>query len=190
MNDIYQTLDDRNNPDVIESEGPFKCRSNTSWLGDGYYFWDTFEELAHFWGKKSGYNNYVVCKAEADLSENICYDLFGNLKHIKEFRNIIDFMESEGLLDDKTTVKRIIEFMRKKGSFQHHAIRVFGINTISNSEDNKDFILRFKFIDHKVSHQYLDMIPAVQVCIYNCIKVSLNNYRIIYPDIYVEGYVI
>ena len=190
MNELYQTLEDRNNPDEIEREGPFKCGTDTSWLGDGYYFWDTFDELAHFWGKNSGYENYVICKAQADLSENLCYDLFGNTTHIKDFRNILNFMEREGILNDKTTVKRVISYMRAKNLFQHYAIKVVGVNSISEKEDNKDFILRLKFIDHKKSPVYLDMLPPIQVCIFNCSKVSLSDYRIIYPDIYVEGYLV
>ena len=42
---IFQTLEDRNNPDEVESQGPFIC-TNNPWLGKGYYFWDTFLDLA------------------------------------------------------------------------------------------------------------------------------------------------
>lgn len=35
MNDktLYQTVEDRNNPLEIESEGPFLCVRNNAWLG-------------------------------------------------------------------------------------------------------------------------------------------------------------
>jgi len=36
---IYQTLEDRGNPDEIERNGPFSCNWNNSWLGTGCYFW-------------------------------------------------------------------------------------------------------------------------------------------------------
>ena len=49
---IFQTLEDRNNPDEVESQGPFIC-TNNPWLGKGYYFWDTFLDLAHWWGTKA-----------------------------------------------------------------------------------------------------------------------------------------
>lgn len=187
---LYQTLEDRNNPDAIEQDGPFKCRRDTSWLGDGYYFWDSFIELAHFWGKNSGYSDYIICSAEADLNENNCYDLFGNINHILDFKNIVQLLEKEGVIDNKTTVKRIITYMKSKGLFQHNAIKVAGVNSISNQEENDQYTLRFNFIDHKKSDVYLDLIPPIQVCIFNCNKVSLKNYKIIYPDIYVEGFVI
>lgn len=35
--ELYQTVEDRDNPDYVLENGPFKCISN-AWLGDGYYF--------------------------------------------------------------------------------------------------------------------------------------------------------
>ena len=34
----YQTLENRNNPDKIEEQGPFLCSHKNAWLGKGYYF--------------------------------------------------------------------------------------------------------------------------------------------------------
>ncbi|PQA89835.1 hypothetical protein B0A70_15495 [Chryseobacterium piscicola] len=188
LNSLYQTLEDRNNPEDIEYYGPFKCRKKTSWLGDGYYFWDSFLELAHFWGKNSGYGTYVICHATADLNENLCYDLVGNYSHMKDMINIVNRMESEGLVNKTTTVKRIIEFMRKIDCFNQYAIRVIGTNSIANNDGNDSFLQRFKF-DSKLP-AYLDLIPPIQVCIYDCAKVSLQDYRIIHPDIYTDEYLV
>ncbi len=164
LNYLYQTLEDRNNPEDIENKGPFKCRKKTSWLGDGYYFWDGFIELAHFWGKKSGYVNYVICHATADLNEDLCYDLVGNISHITDMKNIVSRMASEGLAGKATTVKRILEFMKKINCFKQHAIRVSGTSSIAVNDENESFLQRFKF-DEKLP-AYLDLIPPIQVCIY------------------------
>lgn len=43
---LYQTVEDRNNPDDVEQHGPFLCTNKMAWLGHGYYFWDTFINLA------------------------------------------------------------------------------------------------------------------------------------------------
>lgn len=188
LNYLYQTLEDRNNPEYIESNGPFKCRHKTSWLGDGYYFWDGFIELAHFWGKNSGYVNYVICNATANLNEDLCYDLVGNISHITDMRNIVNRMVSEKLADKKTTVKRILEFMKKNGCFKQHAIRVSGTSSIAANDGNESFLQRFKF-DEKLP-AYLDLIPPIQVCIYDCAKVSLQDYQIIHPDIYTDDYLV
>ncbi|GEN77493.1 hypothetical protein [Chryseobacterium hagamense] len=188
MNYLYQTLEDRNNPEYIDANGPFKCRKKTSWLGDGYYFWDSFIELAHFWGKNSGYTNYVICHATADLNEELCYDLASNISHIKDMRNIVDRMVSEGYANKGTTVKRIIEFMKKIHCFTHYAVRILGTSSIAANDGNESFLQRFKF-DEKLP-AYLDLIPPIQVCIYDCTKVSLNSYQIIYPDIYTDDYLV
>lgn len=188
LNQLYQTLEDRNNPEEIENKGPFKCRTLTSWLGEGYYFWDGLIELAHFWGKNSTYSEYVICSAEATLNDSNCYNLISNIEHLKDFRNIVELMEKEGLIDEKTTVRRIITFMIERNLFQHYAIKAIGTNSIADKEENKSFTLRFKF-DFKLP-AYLDIIPPIQICIFNCQKVGLTNYKIIHPDIYVESYLI
>ena len=43
---IYQTLENRDNADEVERDGPFLCNRKNAWLGTGYYFGDTFVELA------------------------------------------------------------------------------------------------------------------------------------------------
>ena len=50
---LFQAIKDLDNPDEIEQNGPFKCRREDAWLGEGYYFWDSFVELAHWWGRES-----------------------------------------------------------------------------------------------------------------------------------------
>ena len=52
----YQTLEDRDNPDEIETNGSYRCRSSNAWLGIGYYFWDSNAQWANEWGEKS-YSN-------------------------------------------------------------------------------------------------------------------------------------
>ena len=190
MKKLYQTLENRSNPDEIENYGPFKCRTATSWLGEGYYFWDGFIELAHFWGKNGAYSNYVICEADADLHDENCYDLVGNIEHLKDFRSIIALTEQEGLVDNGTTVRRILTFMKDRGLFKHSSVRASAINSINDVEDNKDFTLRVKFIEHKKSSAYLDVIPPIQICIFDCSKVALKNYKIVFPDYYVEGYAV
>jgi len=68
---IYQTLEERGNPDDIESYRPFICRSKTAWLAHDYYFWDSFIENAHWWGTKIDTDEYVICEAEASFNPQI-----------------------------------------------------------------------------------------------------------------------
>ncbi len=188
MKKLYQTLEDRGNPDEVQDCGPFRCRTDNAWLGEGYYFWEYFIELAHFWGQNCRYSNYIICEATANLNDNNCYDLVDNFNHIQDFKNIFQLMTDEGLVNEKTTVRRIISFMQAKGLFQHSAIRVVGTNSIAGKEKNEQFTQRVRF-DNKLP-AFLDLIPPIQICILNIANVSLNDYSIVYPDIYVQGYVV
>lgn len=99
---IYQTLEDRNNPDEVESQGPFLCNRKDAWLGNGYYFWDSFIENAHWWGKEGArYKSYLICESSFHLNEK-CFDLYDNPEHIKNLIEIINIMKINGLYDKKT----------------------------------------------------------------------------------------
>ena len=68
---LYQTLDDNDNADYVEQNAPFPCDRKNSWLGTGYYFWDTFIENAHWWGEVNYKNSYIICKAVCDFDTDI-----------------------------------------------------------------------------------------------------------------------
>lgn len=42
---LYQTVEDRDNPDNIEAEGPFKCTRKDAWLGEYYNNSDGHQEF-------------------------------------------------------------------------------------------------------------------------------------------------
>lgn len=183
---IYQTLDDRENPDQIEQEGPFLCTRNNAWLGDGYYFWDTFIDNAHWWGKVSLNDNYVICEANFDFHTDTCFDLVGKTEHMVDFERSINLMKSKKLLNRKTTVARVLSYMKDTLKlFSYNAIRVYGVH--SKSKDLKPNY-RLKFDLGKP--QYLDYKPAIQICIYSFDNLNFGNYCIVYPDDYVSGYVV
>ncbi len=102
--EVYQTLENRGtNLNKLVSEGPYLCNWENSWLGDGYYFWDTFIENAHWWGQeiRKYPNGYIICKAICDYSDESCFDLAGNTEHLKMLKDTYDFMKKEGLLTTK-----------------------------------------------------------------------------------------
>lgn len=70
MSVLYQTLEDRDNVDYVEANGPFLGNVRDRWLGKGYYFWDTFIDAAHYWGfvsyKVKG-KDYIIAKSEVDI---------------------------------------------------------------------------------------------------------------------------
>lgn len=187
---IYQTLEDRGNVDEIEDNGPFFCNWRNSWLGDGYYFWDTFKENAHWWGKVHRKDNYIICEAIVDFNTENCFDLVGNTDHLMDFGVSIEFMKEIGVLNKNTTVSRVIKFMQENNLFTYSAIRAFGINSKS-----KNFHPNYRVILESNSNQrsqYLSYKPEIQICIVRSQldKLNFREYKVIYPDIYNPDYAV
>jgi len=187
---LYQTLKDKGNPDYIENNAPFLCKWSNAWLGDGYYFWDTFIENAHWWGKMRHGTSYVICKAECDFSSDLCFDLVGDTEHMQVFDDTIKFLKSKKLVNEETTVSRIINFLRTKiPDFNFEAIRVYGIKSISDhKEEYKKY--RHRLIFEESKDQYLDYKPAIQLCLFKKTSMNLRNLKIEFPDEYNSEYVI
>lgn len=181
---LYQTLEDRENPDKIEAEGPFICRSTGAWLGDGYYFWDTHIELGHWWGKTNySVRGYVVCRAFAIL-DNSCWDLHGNGNHRLQFENVCKQMVDEGIAKPESLlVPNVIAFLKKK-KFPFKAIRALGMGSISSNQTEDSIVYRIKFKENKYS--YLDLHPPVQLCLIEKKALSIKEYLIVFPQNYVE----
>lgn len=184
---VYQTLEDKGNLEEIKSDGPFPCYWDNTWLGDGYYFWDTFLENAHWWGKSRKYSNgYIICKAIYDHDNNLCLDLVGNIEHMEWFANSYYFLkEKEGFADSNTTVKRIIVYLQHLNLFPYDAVRAVGIQSKSL---NSEYSLTFNF-EAKL-RAYLDLLPPIQICFYKKNSLNLRNYEIVYPQEYSDGYVV
>jgi hypothetical protein len=187
---LYQTVEDRTNPDVIAENAPFVCNADNAWLGDGYYFWDSFIELAHWWGSMKYKKNYVICSFKCDFDSSLCFDLVGETEHMKQFSESIDFLKQQNLVDENTTVSRIISFLRDKvGGFNYEAVRAHGIGSVSDTSPKvKKF--RHRMVFEFGGRQYLDYKPAIQICIYKKNGLNLRNGRIEYPDKYIKEFVI
>lgn len=187
---LYQTLKDKENPDYIEENAPFKCNWNNAWLGDGYYFWDTFIENAHWWGQVRHDKSYVICKAECDFSSDLCFDLVGDTEHMLDFSNCIERLRTEKLLNENTTVSRVLTFLKEKISgFNFEAIRVYGIKSISEHKQEYDQY-RHRLIFELSKPQYLDYKPAIQLCLFKKKSLNLRNVKIEYPDEYNSDFII
>ncbi len=188
---LYQTLEDRDNPDYVEENAPFKCNWKNTWLGEGYYFWDTFIDNAHWWGEVRYNNAYMICEVTCDFNSAICFDLVGETEHMVEFSNAIDFLRQKQLITKKTTVSRIISFLKNKidGFQKYEAIRVYGIKSISEYKDEYNkYIFRLNF--ETLKPQYLDYKPAIQICIFKKNGMNLRDTKLIYPDEYNTDYLI
>jgi hypothetical protein len=190
---IYQTLQDRDNIDEIENGGPFLCNWTNAWLGNGYYFWDTHIELAHWWGRTrylSKKKAYVICSAKITRDYK-CWDLHGEGNHRLEFINAVEELITAGLFKKEVTrVPQVIEFLKMRNFFteKYDSIRVMGSNSvgISYKKDTQKVMWRMFFEDDLPG--FYEIIPAVQICLFTKKSQTFKNYRVIYPDYYNEDY--
>lgn len=192
MRKAFQTLEDRDIHNV-ESNGPFICNNKHAWLGNGYYFWDSFIDNAHWWGKEvTKYRNgYIICEANYLLDEKRCFNLVDNPEHLTQFNQTKNILISEGLYKQNvTTVARVIKFIKEKiGIFNYEAIRAYGVNSINPvSTFSKRTI--FQYREDKMSFQYLDSVPAIQICFFTKKSLDLNRFRIIFPVEYIDDYLV
>lgn len=182
---LYQTVDNKDNPDEVENKGPFLCK-RTPWLGKGYYFWDSFIELAHWWGRQGYANNYMICEAICNDNPNDIFDLLGNTDHMKEMRMYKELLEKRKQKEKITPAFILMHMQKHSGSFHYAAIRACGIDSI-----NKDYKLRAnRMIFKEGNRAYLDLTPAIQICVLDKKKIGLSNYRVIFPTEYCQYYVV
>src|ERR1035437_8330713 len=83
----YHTVEDREDPQFVEDNAPFKCKSENAWVSDGYYFWEKDIKRAHDWGIHAcGPQNYIIAKVKLFLTN--LFDLIGDREHQEEIQEI------------------------------------------------------------------------------------------------------
>lgn len=188
---LYQTLKDKGNPEYVLENAPFSCNWDNTWLGEGFYFWDTFVENAHWWGEVRHKNKYIICQTICDFNTDKCFDLVGDTDHMSDFSNSIEFLKDQNIITitPETTVARVLEFIKTKIGFDYEAIRVYGIKSISEYKEEYQKY-RFRLIFELSRPQFLDYKPAIQICIFEKNGLNRRDLTIIYPDEYNLDYVI
>ena len=177
LQNLLQTVSDSDNPDYVESHGPFFCRKSP-WLGEGYYFWDGLISRAHWWGKVHYDDKYMICQAYAHIEDELYLDLAGDMSQLKYFEKCYDAINEK--FDGKVkTVSFVIAKLKKDNNFPYKAMRVLSEFC---GGDEKKIVFTLK------SHSYLNLTPPMQICIYD--RSLIKDYHIIYPEAYcLEGYV-
>ncbi len=177
MVNLYQTLANRENPDYIERNGPVKCNSLTAWLGNGYYFWEHFIDNAHWWGKENHKNNYIICKSSYDRDDNDCLDLIDNYDDLQSLIEFVGYLESIGQYNSSTSMSRVLEYFRK--NLEIKAVRA---NPIGSKQRT---FPKHKIIVHPKSCVYIDLMPPVQVCIFDK-SIMASPIKVIFPLEYIS----
>lgn len=174
--EAYQTLEDRDNIDEIEMDGPFKCTHSKSWLGIGYYLWDTNFDWAKEWGY-SAYEKYnkdfIIATCRIDLSKN-CFDLVGSVQNQSDLKEAIKVMIDSGKIknENQATIPNLIMFLKNQGLFQYKSIRAC---------DMHSKILKLYFTKDK---EYMVINQRVQICVIEKKDVLLRPFSVVYPEKY------
>lgn len=170
----YHTLQDQGNVDVIERNGPIKCETQAAWLGHGYYFWDADINWGHSFGRSRYREEYMIFEAEIVLN-NETYDLYGNVSHKLEFKALWEELRENGHFEpgEEITVPKLIEYLKSHVGFSYNSIR---------AADNPDRQSVLSFGGRKGEFMYLN--ERVQICLITKKNLSLQSFRVVYPDKY------
>lgn len=172
---VYQTLKFRNNNDEVLEHGPYDCNKSNAWLHSGFYFWEEFIEPAHHWGITYNRKSYIITVGECIITEEEVFDLVGNPKHIRMFRETFEYLNELGLIDENTTVAHIIDYLMKEEVFDFIATRA----------DTTESFRRYNLLSLKFAVNYdieLTLNPAIQICIYDLGKSCFGNFKIVYDS--------
>jgi hypothetical protein len=172
----YHTLQDLDNVDKIEGDGPIKCETKAAWLGFGYYFWDANIDWAHKFGRSRYQSDYMVFEAEI-LLNNETFDLFGNVSHKLEFREVWKLLKEKGAPDMKSDIRvaDVLEYIKRYLKFPYNSVR---------AADNPD---RQNVIQFGGLHgEFMFLNERVQICLITKKNLSLPSFRVVYPEKYVQ----
>jgi len=183
---LYQTVKDKGNPKEIKENGPILCSNDDAWLGHGYYFWDTFEDLGHWWGQYKLRVPYMLWKALCDFDTKSCLDLHGEPEHLALFISMIKLVKDQNIEDDpeNTTVSDVLYYIRNVVGINHFtSVRVSG--ELSIGAKNLTYNLKLPFEIGK--NQFLNLLPPIQLCIYDLEAMNFREHDLIYPDHYMDA---
>ena len=167
---LYQTLEDRCNPDYIEEHGPFACRRNDRWLACGAYFWENDIQQAYEWGDNYP-NGFVICESEYDADNKNYYDLVTG-EHYEELKRCQRLLKKKSKED--ATLPQIIDFIMSEKQFPYNAIRYAFV-----MEEENPIIVSAKY------HAILAPVRSIQICVVKDGFLLDGKYKIIFPPEYV-----
>ncbi|MDE6453568.1 MAG: hypothetical protein K2L27_05120 [Muribaculaceae bacterium] len=177
---------------MILRDAPFFCSDKKgelkAWLGDGYYFWESFILLAHWWGKvhyRRKNKHYAICSTIFDCNDGEFLDLINNPSQIEDVQKVVDYLvATEEYKADKFTAQFVINFLRTKTPFPYKAIRVYGRDCAADKSITQ---YRLNFNNNSSMH----LCPEIQICvidkstiklpveiIYSSDTQSLDNYTV------------
>jgi hypothetical protein len=176
----HQTLEDRDNADYVEGNGPFQADRPDPYLGRGYYFWEDNCAMAEYWGETQKRGNYIICKSNIFLDDNLHFDLMGNRQHQKLLLSLKEKFERKDW-----PIGKFIEFL-KELSKKKNCEKIFPFKIIRAMDSARHDIDEIKEYFNKRNKGYANLNPIVIICLTEKNSLFLHSYKIIHPEKYVQ----
>lgn len=114
MTTIFHTAKYQGEPQEIINKVPFIATGEKQWLGEGYYFWESYIDNAHWWGDVHYNNSYIICKSLYESTKSNSINLIDNKEHLDIIENFQRILIKEKIATSQSTLGRIIMFARRK----------------------------------------------------------------------------
>lgn len=134
----------------------FCSNANNSWLGKGYYFWEAFIEVAHWWGKTHYYGSYCIYEGDFNLTTPNGLDLSRG-EDIQLLRGVVNNLK-ERQIKRTITVAQAIAALNVIFNNQFTWVRA---DTTGCSNELTNSI---PYGNHSIS---LSLTPQIQICFLN-----------------------
>lgn len=186
MRDLYQTLRNDENADEVEAHGPYECKDNVAWLGQGYYFW-YFIPCAHWWGKTQHDDNYFICKTQCTGNSNELLDLACDMDAMQDLAVIVENYRQEHKNIGRFTLRDVIEDLR--GWYKQANVKAVSLRTENTINFNSFGYLfpRIYFNNHLPA--FAPLYPPIQICVIDK-SYLVGDFLVIFPESYSSGYCI
>lgn len=176
---LYQTIRAEGSIEKIEREGPFECVREDAWLGRGCYYWETFEEHAHWWGKSTLNGNYFIFQTNLSIDRSKLYDL-------EDTDTLQEFFELKVELEKNygpVTIPYVLQYLRKRGFLSDYcAVRARFVNGKHN--------IMYPIKCARGTTPYMQLKPHIQICLMDKSVIGQGNYKMFYSSIpNYEGYI-
>ncbi len=131
------------------------------WLGEGFYFWESFIENAEEWGirhYKKRQKSYQILKACYEEQAVHCLNLIDNAEQIKEFNDAVALVENEAGV-------RMHSFYQRITMLRKYAPKYFGkFSCVRIFPCGGMVIGKIPFTEKMQKVAYYTPIPPIQVC--------------------------
>lgn len=181
----YHTVENRDNADYVEENGPFIAKDRRTWYGTGYYFWDDDIERAHNWGKEiyPG-KGYMICESDLHLDDDMLLDLCTR-EGIRALATLIEVLKSDpksGYGSKNQPIGITIMYLRDLNRRWPQYKGIFPFNYVRGQDFPIGTMVEFA----PGVKEKLSLNPRVQICLFEKSRVTVRSFCIIFPKEYVQ----